>query len=77
LHGSTDEAASTTVPRTSSHAGAPFLKMRFTGRLLADGCRSTNVCGIEGAINPVRGRPDFRLLIMDLGMPDDRFARAE
>jgi hypothetical protein len=26
-------------------------------------------------LNPLRSRPDFRTLMMDLAMPDDSFAR--
>jgi hypothetical protein len=29
----------------------------------------------ETALDPLRGRPDFRLLLMDLDMPADPFAR--
>ena len=44
---------------------------------IAKGYRSTDACRTEDALNPMRGGSDFRLLIMDLDMPDDPFARAE
>ncbi len=44
---------------------------------IAKGDRSTDACRTEEALNLVRGRPDFRLLIMELEMPDDPLARAE
>ena len=44
---------------------------------VAQGYPTTDACRTEDALDPMRGRSDFRLLIMDLDMPDDPFARAE
>ena len=45
-------------------------------RAFAMGYRSPAVYGYEPALGPLRGRGDFRLLMMDLAMPADPFAAA-
>jgi hypothetical protein len=51
--------------------------MELLRESVAKGYRNTDDCRTEDALNLVRGRPDFRLLIMDLENPDDPCARAE
>jgi eukaryotic-like serine/threonine-protein kinase len=45
-------------------------------RAIAIGYRNGNELRIESALDPLRSRDDFRLLMMDLTMPADPFARA-
>jgi hypothetical protein len=40
------------------------------------GYRSLVAFGTRDALHPLRGRDDFKLLMMDLAMPDDPFAAA-
>ena len=40
------------------------------------GQRSLGAFRTEDALDPLRGRDDFRLLMMDLAMPADPFATA-
>jgi eukaryotic-like serine/threonine-protein kinase len=46
-------------------------------RAVAMGYRSPDIYRVEDALDPLRGRPDFRSLMMDLAMPADPFARDE
>jgi hypothetical protein len=46
-------------------------------RAVAAGYRNANEIRIESALDPLRSRDDFRLLMMDLAMPPELFARAE
>jgi hypothetical protein len=39
--------------------------------------RSPDIFRTEDALDPLRDRPDFRLLLMDLAMPAEAFARRE
>ena len=39
------------------------------------GERSPNTFRTEDALDPLRNRPDFRLLMLDLAFPADPFAR--
>src|SRR5262249_62021230 len=41
------------------------------------GYRSPDAYRTEDALDPLRDRDDFRLLLMDLAMPADPFARGE
>ena len=41
------------------------------------GYRSRHAYRTENALDPLRGRDDFRLLMMDLSMPADPFARRD
>jgi len=43
--------------------------MELLRESVAKSYRRTDACRTEDAPNPVRGRPDFRLLIMDLDVP--------
>jgi hypothetical protein len=45
-------------------------------QLTALGYRNANRLQIEAALGPLRGREDFRLLMMDLELPAQPFARA-
>ena len=45
-------------------------------RAAAMGYRNPEAYRPESALNPLRGRDDFRLLMMDLAMPADPFAAA-
>ncbi len=51
--------------------------MDYLGRAVAVGYRNANEIRIESALDPLRSRDDFRLLMMDLAMPDDPFARGD
>ena len=50
--------------------------MALLGRAVAMGYRSPDGFGTEDALDSLRGRDDFRLLLMDLAMPADPFAAA-
>jgi hypothetical protein len=39
------------------------------------GFRGADYCRFEDALDPLRDRDDFRLLMLDLALPDDPFAR--
>jgi len=49
--------------------------MEWLGRAAAMGYRNANQLRIESALDPLRDRPDFRVLMMDHVMPHDPFAR--
>jgi hypothetical protein len=46
-------------------------------RAAATGYRSPDAYRTEDALDPLRGRDDFRLLMMDLVFPAEAFARGE
>jgi serine/threonine-protein kinase len=48
--------------------------MEWLRRAVATGYRNADVFRIEEALDPLRGRDDFRLLMMDLAMPAEPFA---
>jgi hypothetical protein len=50
--------------------------MALLRRAVAMGYRSPDVFRTEGALDPLRDRPDFRLLEMDLALPAEPFAAA-
>jgi hypothetical protein len=50
--------------------------MAVLRRAVAMGYRNPRVYRAESALDPLRGRDDFRLLMMDLAMPADPFAAA-
>jgi tetratricopeptide (TPR) repeat protein len=50
--------------------------MALLGRAVALGFRSLDSFSTEDALDPLRGRDDFRLLLMDLAMPAEPFATA-
>ena len=50
--------------------------MAVLRQAVAMGYRSSRVYRAESALDPLRGRDDFRLLLMDLAMPADPFAAA-
>ena len=45
-------------------------------RAIAKGYHNADEVASEPALRPLRDRPDFRLIMMDLAMPSDPFARA-
>jgi eukaryotic-like serine/threonine-protein kinase len=49
--------------------------MQWLRRAVAVGYRNTNELRIESALDPLRDRPDFQALMMDLAFPADAFAR--
>jgi len=59
------------TPRIPAHDGPALADraMELLRENVADGYRRTDACRTEDAPNSVRGRPDFRLLIMDLDVP--------
>ena len=50
--------------------------MAVLRQAVAMGYRSPHVYRAESALDPLRDRDDFRLLMMDLAMPADPFAAA-
>ena len=42
---------------------------------VAEGYRDAKAIGREAPLDRLRNRPDFRLLLMDLAMPTEPFAR--
>jgi hypothetical protein len=50
--------------------------MALLRRAAAVGHRNPDAYRTEDALDPLRSRDDFRVLMMDLAMPDDAFARA-
>jgi hypothetical protein len=50
--------------------------MALLHKAVAMGYRSTSAYRTEDALDPLRDREDFRLLMMDLAMPADVYARA-
>ena len=46
-------------------------------RAVAAGFRNLNTLRKDRDLNPLRSRPDFQLLMMDLAMPGDPFARPD
>jgi hypothetical protein len=50
--------------------------MALLRRAVAMGYRSPDVFRTEDALDPLRDREDFRLLMMDLAMPAEPFAAA-
>jgi hypothetical protein len=50
--------------------------MERLSRALAMGYRNRIELGLESALDPLRGREDFRLLMMDLALPAQPFATA-
>jgi hypothetical protein len=50
--------------------------MRLLKPAVAMGYRNSYLFRTESALDSLRGRPDFRLLLLDLSMPAEPFARA-
>ena len=48
--------------------------MELLRRAAATGYRNSSAFRTESALAPLYGRPDFRLLMMDLAMPSEPFA---
>jgi hypothetical protein len=48
--------------------------MAVLRRAIADGYRDVAYMKVDTDLDPIRDRPGFRLLMMDLTMPDDAFA---
>jgi hypothetical protein len=48
--------------------------MGLLRRAVADGYRDADAIAREVALDPLRPRPDFRLLMLDLAFPDRPFA---
>ena len=51
--------------------------MALLRKAMAMGFRNADAYRAEDALDPLRDRSDFRLLMMDLAMPDEPFARAD
>jgi hypothetical protein len=51
--------------------------MAALARAVADGYRDVHALRTEAALDPLRGRDRFQLLMMDLAMPAEPFARAD
>jgi eukaryotic-like serine/threonine-protein kinase len=58
---------------TASQADAAIAVLK---KAVALGYRLADAVRTESALDPLRDRPDFRLLMMDLAMPADPFAAA-
>jgi len=48
--------------------------MEWLGRAIASGYRNANQLRIESALDPLRSREDFRLMMMDLVFPEVPFS---
>jgi hypothetical protein len=48
--------------------------MTLLHKAVAQGYRNTDAMARESALDPLRPRPDFRLLMLDLPFPADPFA---
>jgi serine/threonine-protein kinase len=53
------------------------LAMEWLRRAIAGGYRNIPIMRIDPDLDPLRSRPDFQLLMMDLEFPDDPFARGD
>jgi serine/threonine-protein kinase len=51
--------------------------MEWLHRAVARGYRNVALMQRDPYLNPVRSRPDFQLLMMDLEFPDDPFVRGD
>jgi hypothetical protein len=51
--------------------------MEWLRRAVAMGYRSRIELGRDPALDPLRDRPDFQLLMMDMAMPAEPFARTQ
>jgi tetratricopeptide (TPR) repeat protein len=51
------------------------LAMNWLRQALVSGYRDADAYTTESALDPIRARPDFRLLLLDLAFPVDPFAR--
>jgi hypothetical protein len=51
--------------------------MGLLRRAVVEGYRNANTMAKEPALDPLRGRPEFRLIVMDLAFPFEPFARRE
>ena len=49
--------------------------MTLLRKVVADGYRNLNAVTRESAFEPLRNRPDFKLLMLDLALPADPFAQ--
>jgi hypothetical protein len=49
--------------------------MTLLRRAVAMGCRSLNAFNHEAALDALRARPDFRLLLLDVAFPNEPFAQ--
>jgi hypothetical protein len=71
-------SATAGVPRSgvSPHEAQAEAQRAMTalGRALADGYRDIDNLRTEAALDPLRARRDFQLLMMDVAMPDEPFA---
>jgi hypothetical protein len=56
-------------------AGEADAAMVLLRKVVAMGFRNAAAFRTEDALDPLRGRDDFRLLMMDLATPADPFAR--
>jgi hypothetical protein len=62
---------------TNAVTGLADQAMADLRRAAAMGWRDLAYCRYEPALAPLRGREDFRLLLLDLAFPADPFARGE
>ena len=58
----------------SDHLEAAMTLLR---RAISEGYRDLSDIRQDGALDPLRSRPDFQSLILDLAFPTDPFARGE
>ena len=49
--------------------------MAILRRAIADGYRDADLMRTEAGLEPIRDRPDFQILMMDLAFPEDPLAR--
>jgi tetratricopeptide (TPR) repeat protein len=70
------ELLSSRLGEQSGGAAAQGGAMELLHRAVAMGYDAIDLLRTDPALDPLRGREDFRLLLMDLAMPADPFARA-
>jgi hypothetical protein len=51
--------------------------VEWLGRAVAMGYRNANEIRVESALDPLRSRDDFKLLMMDVAFPAEVFAQIE
>jgi hypothetical protein len=51
--------------------------MTLLHRAVGAGYRNPDAYRTEDALDPLRGRPDFRLLLMDLALPAEPFSKVK
>jgi hypothetical protein len=64
-------------PRAKAGLTEADAAMALSYKAVGVGYRNPDAYRTEDALDPLRDRPDFRLLMMDLAFPAEAFARRE